>query len=90
MIELNALELLAYIVTIFSSGASIGYLYGKAIGEKQVVTTMDCFCEAWSKHGSGNPSVVLINGKRVNTNCPKFQQKGNKCTLTNKKCTLLT
>jgi len=87
MIELTQLSAFGYIGTILTAGIGIGY----KLGERKVVTVLDSYCEVWSsdKKRSGDPKVVMMNTKRVNTDCPEFSQRKETCRLNGKKCILI-
>ncbi len=89
MIELTTLEAMGYVGTILTAGASAGFVVGYKMLGKNIVTSEETFCSIWSEHHSGNPKVILLNGKRTNTNCPEFKQSKRLCRLNNQKCKLI-
>ena len=89
MIELTELEALGYIGTIFSAGAGVGFTVGYKMLGKSVVTSEDIYCDILSTTHRGNPKLILINGKRTNTNCPEFRQSNKRCRINGKICKFL-
>ena len=83
MIEIPIWMLLTIAIGALGLGVTIGF---KVAEKKPEVLESETFCKIAHFCQSTWPKIIFKNGKRVNTNCSLYVEKGQKCVKTNAKC----